>query len=130
MFSNQSPDESAQRTAAQFATTHWSTVLAAGDGASPESSAALERLCRTYWYPLYAFVRQQGKTPEEARGFVAAFLRAVPREALFERASGIEKGSASGHDANPSIGAAIRRQIPPSAHLMKTNPTLEPDGEH
>ena len=56
MFSNQSEDESAQRTAAQFATTHWSVVLAAGDGAS----AALERLCRTYWYPLSAFVRRKG----------------------------------------------------------------------
>ena len=41
-------------TAAQFATTHWSVVLAAGQSASTEANQALELLCRTYWYPLYA----------------------------------------------------------------------------
>ena len=37
-----------------FATTHWSVVLAAGEADTPQSSAALEKLCRAYWYPLYA----------------------------------------------------------------------------
>ena len=37
-----------------FATTHWSVVLAAGEADTPQSSAALEQLCRAYWYPLYA----------------------------------------------------------------------------
>lgn len=61
-----------------FATTHWSVVLAAGQGAGPEVEAALEKLCQTYWYPLYAYARRQGKNPHDAQdltqGFFAHFL--------------------------------------------------------
>ena len=58
----------------QFTTTHWSVVLAAGRGDSPASQQALERLCRTYWYPLYAFVRRQGPGPEEAQDLTQEFF--------------------------------------------------------
>ena len=37
---------------AQFATTHWSVVLAAGERKLPQAAEALEKLCRAYWYPL------------------------------------------------------------------------------
>ncbi len=57
-----------------FATTHWSAVLEAGKGDSPAASAALEELCRTYWYPLYAFVRRQGHAPEEAEDLTQGFF--------------------------------------------------------
>ena len=40
----------------QFTTTHWSVVLAAGGPDSPAARQALERLCQSYWYPLYAYV--------------------------------------------------------------------------
>ena len=60
---------SAQAGPRDFATTHWSIVLCAGREHSPNSAAALEELCRTYWYPLYAFVRRQGCGPEEAESF-------------------------------------------------------------
>jgi hypothetical protein len=49
-----------------FVTTHWSVVLAA-QGESTEADAALEKLCRIYWWPLYGFVRRQGYKPEEAQ---------------------------------------------------------------
>jgi RNA polymerase sigma-70 factor (ECF subfamily) len=75
MSSNQSENESGPRTAAQFATTHWSTVLAAGDSASPDSREALEKLCRTYWYPLYAFVRRKGYSSEDAEDLTQAFFK-------------------------------------------------------
>ncbi|MEK7677592.1 MAG: hypothetical protein AAB676_17320 [Verrucomicrobiota bacterium] len=55
---------------ATFATTHWSVVLAAGHPDSPQATDALEKLCRTYWYPLYAFVRRQGCRPEDAQDLV------------------------------------------------------------
>jgi RNA polymerase sigma-70 factor (ECF subfamily) len=58
----------------QFTTTHWSVVLAAGRGDSPAAQQALERLCRTYWYPLYAFVRRQGRGPEEAQDLTQEFF--------------------------------------------------------
>jgi len=41
-----------------FATTHWTVVLAAGGRSSPQAEVALEELCRTYWYPLYVYVRR------------------------------------------------------------------------
>src|SRR5262245_14144486 len=49
-----------------FATTHWSVVVRAQDSQSPEVTSALERLCQTYWYPLYVFVRRKGYTHEDA----------------------------------------------------------------
>ena len=62
---------------AHFATTHWSLVLEAR-GDSPQSQAALEELCRRYWYPIYAFLRRRGSSPENAsdltQGFFATLL--------------------------------------------------------
>lgn len=74
MSSNQSEDESRERSAAQFATTHWSVVLAAGDSASPDSREALEKLCRAYWYPLYAFARRKGHSPQDAEDLTQGFF--------------------------------------------------------
>ncbi len=64
----------AETPAAAFTTTHWSVVLAAADTALPDSKAALERLCRTYWYPLYAYVRRQGNGPEDAQDLTQSFF--------------------------------------------------------
>jgi RNA polymerase sigma factor (sigma-70 family) len=62
-----------------FATTHWTVVLAAGRRGTPQADRALEDLCRTYWYPLYAYVRRHGHTKENAedltQGFFASFLK-------------------------------------------------------
>jgi RNA polymerase sigma-70 factor (ECF subfamily) len=57
-----------------FLTTHWSVVLAAKDKASPGCSEALETLCRTYWYPLYAFVRGSGYSPHDAQDLTQGFF--------------------------------------------------------
>ncbi len=67
-------DERDGTRAAVFATTHWSVVLAAGNLHSPHSAQALETLCRTYWYPLYAFVRRQGCSPEDAQDLTQGFF--------------------------------------------------------
>jgi RNA polymerase sigma factor (sigma-70 family) len=61
-------------TAAIFATTHWSVVLAAGQSTDAQASEALEQLCRTYWYPLYASVRRRGYSPEDAQDLTQDFL--------------------------------------------------------
>ena len=75
--------EDAESRAAAFATTHWSVVLAAGDPASPEARGALETLCRTYWYPLYAYLRRTGRSPEDAEDLVQGFfLHLLQREVL------------------------------------------------
>ena len=49
-----------------FNTTHWSVVMLAGQETSPESSSALEHLCRTYWYPLYAYARRSERMPRSS----------------------------------------------------------------
>jgi RNA polymerase sigma-70 factor (ECF subfamily) len=57
-----------------FATTHWSVVLKAGAAGSSESAAALERLCRTYWFPLFAFLRRKGYPEEDAKDLTQQFF--------------------------------------------------------
>ena len=57
-----------------FVTTHWSVVLSAQDKDSPRSVEALESLCRTYWYPLYAFVRHQDRRPHDAQDLTQEFF--------------------------------------------------------
>ena len=64
--------------AATFRTTHWSVVVTAGDSRSPEAHRAMEKLCQTYWLPLYLFVRRKGRSHEDAcdltQSFFARFL--------------------------------------------------------
>ena len=66
-----------------FATTHWSVVLAAGDSASPKASAALEKLCRAYWYPLYAFIRRRGHAEHDAQDLTQGFLTRLLQRRAF-----------------------------------------------
>ena len=56
-----------------FTTTHWSMVLEA-QGESPAAQDALERLCRTYWRPIYGFVRRQGAGAEDAEDLTQGFF--------------------------------------------------------
>lgn len=68
-----SPDSTAAR-ADVFVTTRWTLVLTAGHKSSPQSDRALAELCQTYWFPLYAYVRRQGKTKEDAEDLVQEFF--------------------------------------------------------
>lgn len=68
---------------AKFQTTHWSAVLAAGQAGSLRQADALEALCRTYWFPVYGYVRQRGHPPEDAQDLTQEFLaRLVHKEWL------------------------------------------------
>ncbi len=58
---------------ASFLTTHWSVVLTA-QGRTPAAQEALNQLCRSYWRPLYAFVRREGHGPEEAKDLTQEFF--------------------------------------------------------
>lgn len=72
-----SPDGLARAPHAQggsFDTTHWSVVLRAGRETSTECAAALEYLCRSYWYPLYAFCRRHGHSPPDAEDLTQHFF--------------------------------------------------------
>lgn len=74
-----------------FVTTRWSVVLAARGKSSPESAAALETLCRAYWYPLYAYVRGSGHSPHDAQDLTQEFFaRLLAKDYL--QAADREKG--------------------------------------
>ena len=57
-----------------FATTHWTVVLAAGQRHTPQADGALEELCKTYWFPLYAYVRRRGHAKADAEDLVQTFF--------------------------------------------------------
>ena len=74
-------------TAARFPTTRWSRVAAASGPDNPSARAALEGLCRDYWFPLYAFTRRAWPSPHEAEDIVQGFLADL-----------LERGSLAGLD--------------------------------
>ena len=82
-----------------FTTTHWSVVLEA-QGPTPAAHAALEKLCSTYWRPIYGFVRRQGVRPEEAKdltqGFFALLLER-PISMLFAKRKDVSARICSHH---------------------------------
>jgi hypothetical protein len=61
---------------AAFTTTQWSVVLEA-QGESPAAREELEDRCRTYWRPLYGFVRREGAKPEEAKNITQGFFALI-----------------------------------------------------
>jgi RNA polymerase sigma-70 factor (ECF subfamily) len=75
------------RASAQFATTRWSVVLAAGADASQAGRDALEQLCRVYWPPVYAYARRTGHSPEDARDLTQGFFTCMIETASFSRAN-------------------------------------------
>ncbi len=59
---------------ARFLTTHWSVIVRANDDKSVVAYQALSELCRTYWRPLYAFARRQGRAPSDAEDLTQSFV--------------------------------------------------------
>ncbi len=88
MLSASSPPPAAS--SPRFATTRWSMIAVACHGPTLEADAALEALCRAYWYPLYAYVRRSGHAPADAQDLTQAFFarlleKSWLRDALPER---------------------------------------------
>lgn len=74
-----------------FVTTHWSVVRSARGPDSPQAREALEALCRTYWYPLYAYARRAGQSPADAEDLTQGFFaRLLEKEYL--KAAAEERG--------------------------------------
>src|SRR2546421_4954357 len=81
---NASAAEPAGRSAV-FVTTHWSVVLTAGGGTT-RARDALGRLCQTYWYPLYAYVRRRGYSPHDAQDLTQEFFARLLEHQMVTRA--------------------------------------------
>ena len=69
---------------ASFQTTRWSLVVAAGGDNSSAARAALASLCELYWYPLYAYVRRHGYSPDDAADLTQAFFTSLLERRDFE----------------------------------------------
>jgi RNA polymerase sigma-70 factor (ECF subfamily) len=69
-----------------FVTTQWSVVLQAARQDTTSALPALERLCRTYWYPLYAYARRRGSSPPDAQDLTQAFFARLLERHWLERA--------------------------------------------
>jgi len=69
-----------------FATTHWSVVLEAGRSDTTHARAALEKLCETYWQPLYAYVRRRGSSAADAEDLTQTFFARLLASHLVARA--------------------------------------------
>jgi len=79
--SSTAPPSSREAGADIFVTTHWSVVLTAGRSDTTRAHDALARLCRTYWRPLYAYVRRRGHSAHDAEDLTQAFFaRLLERE--------------------------------------------------
>jgi RNA polymerase sigma factor (sigma-70 family) len=74
---------SGQQGGVAFTTTHWSVVLEA-QGESPAAQAALEKLCRTYWRPIFAFLRRQGFRADEAEDITQGFFAQLLERRSFD----------------------------------------------
>ena len=70
-----------------FATTQWGLVLEAGRRSAPEADAALEALCRAYWFPLYAYARRRGYAPEDATDLTQEFFARLIEKSFLESAN-------------------------------------------
>jgi len=57
-----------------FVTTRWTVVLAAADQSTPQAERALEEICQTYWFPLYAYIRRRDHSPADAEDLTQAFF--------------------------------------------------------
>jgi len=73
-MSNKSVKNFSQAGDGRFATTHWSVVLRAGKPKAPGYQDALQTLCRSYWFPLYVYLRRQGYNNQQAEDYTQAFF--------------------------------------------------------
>jgi RNA polymerase sigma factor (sigma-70 family) len=104
-----------------FPSTHWSVVLAAGQSSSSGGQAALEELCRAYWYPLYVYVRRRGYSPDDAQDLTQSFFeRLLERDLLADlRPSGARFRSFLLHTMKNLLATEWTR-----AHARKRGGTL------
>jgi RNA polymerase sigma-70 factor (ECF subfamily) len=58
----------------RFQSTRWSVVLLSAQSQAPGCKEALADLCKLYWYPLYAFIRHRGHSPEDTQDLVQGFF--------------------------------------------------------
>jgi RNA polymerase sigma-70 factor (ECF subfamily) len=100
MSSSERQEDSVLPKDGSFCPTHWTVVLAAGSADSVAARDALEKLCRAYWPPIYAFIRRQGHNPHDAQDLTQGFFAR-----LLEKNSFAEADRAKGRFRSFLLGA-------------------------
>jgi RNA polymerase sigma factor (sigma-70 family) len=92
-------------------------VVAAGDPAAPDAREALATLCNAYWYPIYAYIRRQGHTPEQAQDLTQEFFAYLLERDLIAKADpergrfrAFLRGVCANHLANQNDRAHARKR--------------------
>jgi RNA polymerase sigma factor (sigma-70 family) len=85
MFALEKSSDPLETAGAQFRTTAWSIVQAAGDPEAPDAASALAELCSVYWRPIYAYLRRAGRPPHDAQDITQDFFCALMRREAFAR---------------------------------------------
>lgn len=85
-MSDKTPKYSTPSGDGQFATTRWSVILAASDSASIQHEPALDTLCQTYWFPLYAYLRRRGYDSHQAEDYTQGFFAGILERKGLQRA--------------------------------------------
>ena len=86
----------------RFPTTQWSRVVTAGSRGSTEAREALSSLCQAYWYPIYAYVRHRGQSPEQAQDATQEFFAYMLEHDVIAMADRLRAGG-FGHFSSPSV---------------------------
>src|SRR5262245_31524314 len=87
MRASEGANQTSPDSAAAFSQTHWSVVLQAGNDNSPERLGALDQLCHSYWFPLYAYARRCGEAPEDAKDLTQEFFARLLKKNWLQAAS-------------------------------------------
>jgi len=85
-MSDKTPKYSTPSGDGRFATTRWSVILAAGDSAAAQHEPALDTLCQTYWFPLYAYLRRRGFDSHQAEDYTQGFFAGILERKGLQRA--------------------------------------------
>ncbi len=86
MLSSDSEQPPIAADACGFAQTRWSLIAAARERNTPEARQALTRLCESYWYPLYAYIRRRGRPADESADLTQEFFARLLENDLFRAA--------------------------------------------
>ncbi|HEX3988007.1 MAG TPA: sigma factor [Verrucomicrobiae bacterium] len=86
-MSSENPSQEKDATRDIFVTTRWTVVVAAGHSSTPSADVALEELCGTYWFPLYAYVRRHGYSREDAEDLTQSFFARFLQKNYLEKLS-------------------------------------------
>jgi RNA polymerase sigma-70 factor (ECF subfamily) len=74
------PDQPEKGNGSAFPSTHWTLVQKIQRGSPDDARQAMEAICRSYWYPVYSFLRRSGQTQHDAEDLTQMFFQRLIEE--------------------------------------------------